>query len=76
MNFNDFDECLTLATLPMFARKKTLRVSYRGLAAPEPPPVGYRLWGTQNLINQCFDYHIRDQRGRFTPGGTLLKEFF
>ena len=68
MNFHDF------------AKKKTLSVSFRGLAAPEPPPVGYRLcgitWGTQNLINRCFDYHIRNQRGRFTPGGSLLKEFF
>ena len=43
-------------------------------------PVGYRLWGIargpQNLIDRYFDYHIRGQRGRFTPGGSLLKEFF
>ena len=26
----------------------------------------------ENGINQQFDYHIRDQRGRFTPGGSLL----
>ena len=42
-------------------------------------PVGYRLRGIgrgpQNHINPYFDYHIRDQRGRFTPGGSLLKEF-
>ena len=30
----------------------------------------------RNLINHYFGYHIRDQRGRFTPGGSLLKEFF
>ena len=47
--------------------------------APTPRGV-YRLWGIargpQNLINQCFGYHIRDQRGRFTPGWSLLQEFF
>ena len=30
----------------------------------------------RNLINHYFGYHIRDQRGRFTPGGSLLKKFF
>ena len=50
------------------------------IAAPEPPPFGYRLMGiscgSQNLINLYFDYHIRDQPGRFTPRWSLLKEFF
>ena len=30
----------------------------------------------KNFINRYFEYHIRDQRGRFTPGGFLLEEVF
>ena len=37
-------------------------------------PDGYHV-GSQNLINRYFEYHIRDQRGGFTPGGSLLKKF-
>ena len=32
--------------------------------------------GSQNPINHYFGYQIRNQRGRFTPGGSLLKKFF
>ena len=51
-----------------------------GASRPRTPargvsPVGYHL-GYPKPINPCFDYHIRDQRGRFTPGGFVLEEFF
>ena len=32
--------------------------------------------GSQNPIKHYFGCQIRNQRGRFTPGGSLLKEFF
>ena len=41
-----------------------------GAAAPRFPR------GIENLINQYFGCQIRDQRGRFTPGGFVLEKFF
>ena len=41
------------------------------------PPVGYPpVGGIKNLINHYFGCQIRILRGRFTPGGFLLEEFF
>ena len=40
---------------------------YRGSLYPGSP---------QNLINHYFGYQIRILRGRFTPGGFLLKQVF
>ena len=51
-----------------------------GASQPRTPargvsPLGIAC-GPQNVVNQNFDYHIRDQRGRFTPEGLYSKSFF
>ena len=65
----------------MFAKKNAPRGILSGEGRPRTPARGVSLalviaWGAQNGINQYFDYHIRDQRGRFTLEDLYSKSFF